>query len=105
MAGWNLIGFWGTAGAEGYYGPDLYSPPGEVADCELYSLGDDFWDNKFSSLWTYWEPDNPYQWIALGKDSYMNPGAGYWMHTNQEGEYVVPTACSMFFDGMYMGPA
>ena len=105
VAGWNLIGFWGTAGAEGYYGPDLYSPPGEVADCELYSLGDDFWDNKFSSLWTYWEPDNPYQWIALGKDSYMNPGAGYWMHTNQEGEYVVPTACSMFFDGMYMGPA
>ena len=74
----------------GYYGPNGNGKP---AYCELYSLGDSLWSKEFSSLWTYWEPFNPNQWIPFSSNKKMDPGAGYWVHTNQEGEYVVPTDC------------
>ena len=90
VPGWNLIGYWGTEGQDSYKGP---AGNGVSASCELYSLGEDMFDKQFASLWTYWEPDNPYQWIQYNAMSRMDPGAGYWMYTTQEGMFVPPTAC------------
>jgi hypothetical protein len=79
VAGWNLIG---------YYGAD-----GRAAYCELYSLGEDIWDKEFTSLWTYWEPDNPNQWKQLSEWDNMDPGAGYWLAVPQDGLYTPSTTC------------
>ncbi len=96
VSGWNLIGYWGTEDGEilEYDGPD---GDGRDAYCELYSLGEDMWDKEFASLLTYWEPDNPEQWKKFDEWDSMDPGAGYWLFTLQEGEYVVPTACGIWF--------
>jgi len=73
---------------------------GKTAYCELYSLGNTLLDKEFNSLWSYWEPyntdndDSTPLWMPYNKYKYMDPGAGYWLHTNQEGEYVVSTDCS-----------
>ncbi len=98
VKGWNLVGYWGTEGMPGYYGP---AGNGLPAYCEFYSLGEDILDKGFASLSSYWEPynGNPayaphYQWILFGDwNPQMDPGAGYWLHTNQEGEFVLPTTC------------
>jgi len=89
--GWNLIGYWGTEGQTGYYGP---FGNGKPAYCELFSLGESFWDKGFASLVTYWEPYNPNQWINLGRYNNMDPGAGYWLFATEDGIYAFSTECS-----------
>lgn len=96
-AGWNLIGFFGTEGLPSYNGPDL-SGNGKEAYFALCSLGETWWDKGFTSLVTYWEPDNPNQWKYLDKHSYMNPGAGYWMLAQEDGIYSYTTACEWIFE-------
>ncbi len=90
VAGWNLIGYYGADGETEYDGP--WGNGGD-AYCELYSLGEDMWDKPFTSLWTYWEPDNPYQWIPLDEWNSMDPGAGYWLAIPQDGLYIPSTTC------------
>jgi len=93
VPGWNLIGYYGADGETGYYGPD---GNGGQAYCELYSLGEDLWDKEFSALWSYWEPYNPDQWIPFSEWDNMDPGAGYWLATPQDGIYTPSTACGMW---------
>ncbi len=83
-SGWNLIG---------HYGMDV-----KPAYCSLYSLGVDVWDKVFTSLFTYWEPNNPNQWEMLNEGDDMFPGTGYWMSVPQDGIYNYTTTCGM------MGP-
>ncbi len=90
--GWNLIGHFGTQGEEVYDGPNLLGE-GRPAYCALYSLGSTFMDKGWTSLLTYWEADNPYQWKELMYESYMNPGAGYWIFTPEEELYAYTTNC------------
>ncbi|MCD6495785.1 MAG: hypothetical protein J7K54_00785, partial [Candidatus Aenigmarchaeota archaeon] len=100
VAGWNLIGYYGSDGAPtgdngypGYYGPDGNGMP---ADCALNSLGISIWDKGFTSLWTYWEPDNPDLWKPLDKYEWMDPGAGYWLLAQEDGTYAPSTTCEWF---------
>ncbi len=90
-AGWNLIGYYGADGEKGYYGP---VGNGAEANCALNSLGISMWDKGFTSLWTYWEPDNPDLWKPLDKDSNMDPGAGYWLLAQEDGLYAPSTTCN-----------
>jgi len=92
VPGWNLIGYWGTEGLSGYSGPN---GNGLTSFCELNSLISTVWEIPDNSLWSYWEPFNPNQWIPYDKYKHMDPGAGYWMFTNQNGEFVIPTVCSV----------
>jgi hypothetical protein len=95
VPGWNLIGYYGVDdGLTIYDGPNLYGE-GKPAYCALYSLGGDIWSKQFTGLWTYWEPDNPYQWKELGSNNYMNPGAGYWLTVPHEGVYTPSESCEM----------
>lgn len=92
VKGWNLIGYYGTEDEEGYYGPD---ENGKLAYCALYSIVKTNLVPKWSSLLTYWEPWNPDQWRNYGIifDSYLDPGAGYWIHMKEDGDYAPSTAC------------
>ena len=99
--GWNLIGYYGTNGAPtvnagGQLVPAYLGPNGngDEASCHLYSLGASVWDKAWTSLWTYWETDNPNQWKALDKSSNMDFGAGYWLFANEPGIFVPNTTCS-----------
>ena len=90
LAGWNLIGYWGTEGEITYAGP---VGSGKSAYCELYSLGEDLFDKSFSSLWTWWQPYlDPL--VVLALDDHMDTGAGYWVYTTHEGFFVPPTVCN-----------
>ena len=60
----------------------------------MYSLGTSVLDKGWTSLLTYWEADNPNQWKELMYESYMNPGAGYWVFTPEEELYAYTTNCS-----------
>ena len=95
--GWNLIGYYGTEGQMGYYGPDGNGKP---AYCALYTLVGTNLVPKWSSLLTYWEPDNPEQWKEYGiiLDNNLDPGAGYWIHLKEDGDYAPSTACVPIFD-------
>ncbi len=93
VKGWNLIGYWGTEEKLEYDGPQFQ---GKTAKCELYSIGDSMLDKQFASLWSYWEPYNPDLWISFDSNKRMDPGAGYWLYTNQNGDFVVPTTCSLY---------
>ncbi|MBN2014302.1 MAG: VWA domain-containing protein [Candidatus Altiarchaeota archaeon] len=90
--GWNLIGYHGTNDLSGYYGP---LGNGDRAYCALYTLRSDYgiWPTKWSSLSTYWEPDNPHQWYNYDACSYLDPGAGYWILMDMEDIYARSTAC------------
>jgi hypothetical protein len=89
--GWNLIGYYGTEEEEGYYGPE---GNGKWAYCALYSLIDTTVGYpRWSSLVTYWEPDNPYQWIYLNANDRMDPGAGYWLEMDVNDTYTFSTNC------------
>jgi len=88
--GLNLIGYYGTDGLESYNGPQ---GNGKTAGCALYSLGTSVWDKGWTSLWTYWEPDNPIQWKFLGKNDRMDPGAGYWVIASEDSVYSYSTTC------------
>jgi|GEM_PF-1279258 len=97
VAGWNLIGYYGAEGAPegdngypGYYGPE---GNGDPAKCALNTLGVSMWDKGFTSLWTYWEDDNPDLWKALSKLDNMDPGAGYWLLAQEDGTYAPSTTC------------
>jgi len=89
--GWNLIGYYGAEGLEGYYGP---VGNGVEAYCALNTIGVSMWDKGFTSLWTYWEPDNPDMWKPYGKYDNMDPGAGYWILAQQDGLYAPSTTCN-----------
>jgi len=89
--GWNLIGYYDTNGQESYEGP---VGNGQPAYCELYSLIDTTVGYpKWSSLVTYWEPDNPNQWKYLNHEDKMDPGAGYWIEMDTEESYSFSTIC------------
>ena len=95
-SGWNLIGYYGN---EDKNGDPLFSYNGPVgagkqAKCALASLVDT--NNgypKWSSLFTYWEPYNPNQIVALNSTSSMDPGAGYWMDIDVAETYSLSTTC------------
>ncbi|MBU1975132.1 MAG: hypothetical protein KKG59_01875 [Nanoarchaeota archaeon] len=87
---WNLIGYWGAEGLEGYYGPN---DGGDEAWCHMISLGDDLWDLTFTSMYSYWEPYNPNVWIPFNRYDRMDPGAGYWVFPTQDGTFVPNTIC------------
>jgi len=91
--GWNLVGYYGADGEEGYYGPD---GNGKNAQCVFYSLKEDIWDIPFSSLFSYWEPFNPNQWVTFGGWDNLDPGAGYWVMIPQDGIYSYTTDCGPF---------
>jgi len=83
--GWNLIGYYGTDELPGYYGPQ---GNGGFTYCELYSLVDtNMGHPRWSSVVTYWEPDNPNSLKFLGLDDRMDPGAGYWIEMDVEDDY------------------
>jgi len=91
--GWNLIGYHGTEGLYGYYGP--YGN-GNYSYCALYTLRNEesiYPPTKWDALLTYWEPDNPYQWKYFGVCDRMDPGAGYWVHLNEDKIYTRSTVC------------
>jgi hypothetical protein len=90
VAGWNLVGYYGAEGLPGYYGP---AGAGKDAKCELNTLGTSIWDKQWTSLWSYWEPSNPSMWIAFDKDDNMDPGAGYWLLSQQPGVFSPSTTC------------
>jgi hypothetical protein len=92
VKGWNLIGYYGTDdGQTGYYGPYGY---GNYAYCALHSLVDTTVGYpRWSSLVTYWEPDNPDQWKYLSEWDNMDPGAGYWLEIDVDDTYTFSTTC------------
>jgi len=94
IPGWNLIGYYGTDGLDGYYGPHLDDTAyGSYAYCALYSLVDTASGlTEWSSLVTYWQPDS-YPWKYLDECNTMNPGAGYWIEMDVEEGYAPATAC------------
>lgn len=92
--GWNLIGYYGTEGEEGYYGPE---GNGEEAGCALFSLGDSYLDKGWTSLLTYWEPDNPDQWHEYDYYDDLDPGAGYWISVPEDELYSYTTNCGGFW--------
>jgi len=89
--GWNLIGYHGNNGLQEYNGP---WGNGKPAYCALYSIVKTNLIPLWSSLLTYWQPD-PDQWKELGiiLENEMDPGAGYWIHMKEEGDYAPSTAC------------
>ncbi len=100
--GWNLIGYYGNEDEERngiltYHGPHL-DGNGRKSVCALGSLVDTQTGYpKWSSLVTYWEPDNPSQWKFLDFKNFMNPGAGYWVEVDldpeEEEPYSPSTVC------------
>jgi len=92
VEGWNLIGYYGPEDEDGYYGPE---GNGDPAYCALYSIVKTNLVPLWSSLLTYWEPDNPDLWKEYGiiLDNELDPGAGYWIHMKEEGNYAPSTAC------------
>ncbi|MCR4335525.1 MAG: DUF4215 domain-containing protein [archaeon] len=88
--GWNLIGYYGTDGQTQYNGP---LGQGKSAECTLFSLGASFNSKAWSSLLTYWEPNNPNQEHYFGQDDALDPGAGYWLLTSEDGIYSYNTVC------------
>lgn len=97
--GWNLIGYYGTEGRWGYKGPNAWygwwSKDGKDAYCALYSLRNlnEEESTKWSALVGYWEPDNPKAWYGLELCDEMDPGAGYWISMDAEGNYKPSTIC------------
>ncbi len=93
VKGWNLIGYYGTDGLSEYAGPVGW---GKNASCALYSLRNlagSMFSTKWSALLTYWENDNPEQWKEMALKSNMDPGAGYWIHMDEEGRYARQSVC------------
>ena len=89
--GWNLIGYWGTEGMDGYYGPD---GNGKSVGCELNSLDASYFDKSTAAVWGYWELYNPNTWYGLTWSDEMDPGAGYWMfYPGEEATYAPSTTC------------
>jgi hypothetical protein len=86
---WNLVGYYGVDGQDGYYGP---MGNGKSAWCTFSSLGDDIWDFMTTSVLGYWQPTEPV-WQEYGRYDRLDPGAGYWMFATQDGKYVRPTMC------------
>ena len=74
---------------------------GGSASCELASIGTSVWDKGFTSLWSYWEPFNPSQWLQYNKANNMDAGAGYWLFVpgtpgQIENSYSPSTTCGGF---------
>ncbi|MCK5040180.1 MAG: YncE family protein [Candidatus Aenigmarchaeota archaeon] len=93
VPGWNLIGYYGTDGELGYYGPN---ENGDPTYCALYSLIDTVIGNpRWSSLVTYWGPNNP-PWKYMYAKNNMDAGAGYWMEIDVEDTYSFSTFCGRF---------
>jgi hypothetical protein len=88
--GWNMIGYYGTDGLDGYFGP--YGNGG-TAESELCSIGETLWANSYTALITYWEQWNPNQWLEMKKTDRMDPGAGYWLFSPTGGVYAPSTTC------------
>ena len=91
--GWNLIGYFGTDGETVYDGPD---GDGKPVYCALFSLIDTVIGfPRWSSLVTYWEPDNPDQWKYFDLTDSMDPGAGYWLEMDVNDTYTFTTTCGL----------
>lgn len=98
IQGWNLIGYYGTEGLSGYYGP---VGAGDTTYCSLYSLRNlqsGYYPTNWGALLTYWELDNPNQWKEFGLwDNNMDPGAGYWIAMDENKNYYPSTTCEGIF--------
>ena len=107
--GWNLIGYFGTDGDDGYE----WDEPDEEIDRDgkeaynaLQSLVNTFIGfPKWSSLWTYWEPYNTdgnpgtSVWVPFSECESLDPGAGYWIEMDEGETYVIPTNDSSGYCG------
>ncbi|MFH1307315.1 MAG: hypothetical protein ABIH72_00505 [archaeon] len=105
--GWNLIGYYGTEDRWKYEGPNAwYFQDGKDAYCELYSLrnlgGLD--PTKWSALIGYWEPENPNAWEEYGFCDELDPGAGYWISMDAEGDYKPSTVCEGMWNSLCQIP-
>lgn len=104
--GWNLIGYYGNMDGVPY-GDRIFEYVGPVGDgapatCMLGTLVDTTVGYpKWSSLFTYWELDNPDLWKFLGFHDNMDPGAGYWVNVDldpaEEESYDFSTTCPGIF--------
>lgn len=93
IPGWNLIGYYGTEGETGYYGP---VGNGKEAYCALYSLvNTNSGLTEWSSLVTYWQLDLE-PWKYLNECNKMDPGAGYWIEMDVTDGYAPATACPAY---------
>ena len=91
VAGWNLVGYYGTEGLLSY---DGYAQAGDLVSCALASLSTSASDLSFSSLLGYWEPFNPPDpWLEFDRDARMDPGAGYWLFATRNATYAPSTMC------------
>jgi len=105
LPGWNLIGYYGLSGEEGYYGPE---GNGDEAYCSLYSLVNTnamIPVKRWSSLYGYWETDRP-QFEGYGMCDELDPGAGYWIHMPADMEqyaYAPSTGCPTAFWNLICG--
>ncbi len=97
--GWNLIGYYGLEGQEGYNGPE---GNGKEAGCALYSLGDSYLDKGWTSLVSYWElyntdgDPNTSLWSEFDYYANLDPGAGYWIDSSGNNTYAYTTNCGFF---------
>ncbi|MCD6415043.1 MAG: hypothetical protein J7L23_05460, partial [Candidatus Diapherotrites archaeon] len=124
VKGWNLIGKYGTNWQEydemddmlhvcGDRTPWPWSIYGDNAYCSLETLVDTTMGyTKWQSLWGYINCCGPEgdQWAALGWNSTMYDGRGYWVDLGEEDLYNPPSHanwCNLFGDGRmppYGGP-
>jgi len=98
--GWNLIGYYGNMDDVPTGDPifEFHGPMGNGAEtgCALGSLVDTHVGMiRWSSLWTYWEPFNPDQWIGMNEWTNMDPGAGYWLEIDVNDLYAPSTTCPL----------
>ncbi|MBU0979634.1 MAG: hypothetical protein KJ709_02415, partial [Nanoarchaeota archaeon] len=88
---WNLVGYYGAEGMESYEGP---AGNGKTAKCEFYSLMNNQITIPFTSVNGYWEPSNPPSaWYYPTEFDNLDPGAGYWVYFQHDGNFVPPTTC------------
>ena len=87
--GWNLVGYYGTESLLSMEGP---TGQGKTAECNFQTLHSSINDIPWTTLYTYWEPDNPDQWMSLGKQDRMDPGMGYWLFATKDNIYA-PSTC------------
>ena len=101
VPGWNLIGYYGIDGQEGYYVPE---GNGKDAYCALWSLtSGELGLPKWSALNGYWELNNPeFEDYSIWDN--LDPGAGYWVNmkdNQQEYIYSPSTVCEGWLSGYF----
>ena len=93
LAGWNLIGYYGTEGLPGYYGP---VGGGREAFCALNSLANlnNVIPTKWNTLITYWDGTLTPLPNGYNRCEDIDPGAGYWIGMIEpESDYIWSGQC------------